>query len=84
MPNIKSQIKRDKTAKAANEKNSAIKSEIRTAVKKVETLVAEGKKEEAVKAANAAISLLDRHAQTGVISRNSANRRKAHVQKLIA
>ena len=47
MPNIKSQIKRDATNKAANEKNSAAKSEARTAAKKVETLVKEGKKEEA-------------------------------------
>ena len=83
MPNIKSQIKRDRTNKAANARNSAIKSEIRTACKAVETLVAEGKKEEAVKALSHAISLLDRHAQTGVISTNSANRRKAHLQKLV-
>lgn len=82
MPNIKSQIKRDKTSEAARAANAAKKSELRTALKKVETLVAEGKKEEAVKAANAAIALLDRYAQQGVISSNSANRKKAHLQAI--
>ena len=38
MPNIKSQIKRDGTNKAANAKNSAEKNRVRTAIKKVETL----------------------------------------------
>ena len=47
MPNIKSQIKRDGTNKAANAKNSAEKNRVRTAIKKVEALVEEGKKEEA-------------------------------------
>ncbi|HBS02528.1 MAG TPA: serine--tRNA ligase, partial [Firmicutes bacterium] len=47
MPNIKSQIKRDQTNKAANLANNSIKSELRTAIKKVEALVKEGKKEEA-------------------------------------
>ena len=84
MPNIESQIKRDRTAKEANAKNSAAKSEIRTAAKKVEVLVAEGKKDEAKVALNHAISLLDRYSQTGVISVNSANRKKAHLQKLCA
>lgn len=84
MPNIKSQIKRDKTAKAANAKNAAAKSELRTAIKKVETLVAEGKKEEAKVALSSAISLLDRNAQKGVITTNSANRKKAHLQKICA
>jgi len=82
MPNIKSLIKRDKTSEAARAANAAKKSELRTALKKVETLVAEGKKEEAVKAANAAIALLDRFAQQGVISKNSANRKKAHLQAI--
>ncbi len=84
MPNIKSQIKRDRTNKEANAKNSAIKNEVRTAIKKVEALAAEGKKDEAKVALNHAVSLLDRYSQTGVISVNSANRKKAHLQKLVA
>ena len=84
MPNIKSQIKRDKTNKEANQTNSSKKSEIRTAIKKVETLAAEGKKEEATVALNAAISLLDKAAQSGVLAKNSADRKKAHLQSVVA
>ena len=84
MPNIKSQIKRDETNKAANLANKSAKSEPRTAIKKVEALVAEGKKEEATAALNAAISLLDKNSQKGIISVNSANRKKAHLQHAVA
>ncbi len=84
MPNIKSQIKRDQTNKAANLANNSIKSELRTAIKKVEALVKEGKKEEATAALNHAISLLDKVSQKGIISVNSANRKKAHLQHAVA
>ena len=84
MPNIKSQIKRDGTNKAANAKNSAEKNRVRTAIKKVEALVKEGKKEEATAALNHAISLLDKVSQKGIISVNSANRKKAHLQHAVA
>ncbi len=84
MPNIKSQIKRDKTNAEARNVNAARKSELRTAIKKVETLVSEAKKDEALVALKEAISLLDRYAQLGVVSRNSADRKKAHLQGIVA
>ncbi|MBE6126988.1 MAG: 30S ribosomal protein S20 [Erysipelotrichaceae bacterium] len=84
MPNIKSQIKRDKTNEEARQVNASKKSEARTAIKKVETLVAEGKKEEALVALKEAISLLDKLAQAGVIAKNSADRKKAHLQAICA
>ena len=84
MPNIKSQIKRDKTNAEARNANAARKSELRTAIKKVETLVSEAKKDEALVALKEAISLLDRYAQLGVVSRNSADRKKAHLQGIVA
>ncbi len=83
MPNIKSQIKRDQTNKAANLANKSAKSELHTAIKKVETLVQEGKKEEAVVALNHAISLLDKLSGKGIVSVNSANRKKAHLQHAV-
>lgn len=84
MPNIKSQIKRDKTNEEARKANASKKSEVRTAIKKVETLVEEGKKEEALLALKEAISLLDKLAQSGVIAKNSADRKKAHLQAICA
>ena len=83
MPNIKSQIKRTRTNEQARQDNASKKSELRTATKKVETLVAEGKKAEAENALREVISLLDRAAQQGVITRNSADRKKAHLQALV-
>lgn len=83
MPNIKSQIKRDRTNEEARQANAAKKSELRTAIKKVEALAAQAKKAEAESALRDAISLLDRCAQQGVITRNSADRKKAHLQALV-
>ena len=84
MPNIKSQIKRDRTNEEARQANASRKSETRTAIKKVEALVAEGKKEEALALLPEAISLLDKLAQDGIIARNSASRKKAHLQSICA
>ena len=83
MPNIKSQIKRTRTNEQARQDNASKQSELRTATKKVEGLVAEGKKAEAETALREVISLLDRAAQQGVITRNSADRKKAHLQALV-
>lgn len=84
MPNIKSQIKRDKTNEEARKANASRKAEARTSIKKVEALVAEGKKDEAEKLLRETISLLDKLAQDGIIARNSADRKKAHLQGLVA
>lgn len=84
MPNIKSQIKRDRTNEAARQVNASRKSEARTAIKKVETLAAEGKKAEAEAALREAISLLDKLAQDGILAKNSADRKKAHLQGVVA
>ena len=84
MPNIKSQIKRDRTNEAARQANASRKSEARTAIKKVETLAAEGKKAEAEAALREAVSLLDKLAQDGILAKNSADRKKAHLQGVVA
>jgi small subunit ribosomal protein S20 len=84
MANIKSQIKRDRTNELARERNNAAKATARTAIKKVEVLVAAGKKEEAEKARREAVALLDQLAQSGAVSANSAARKKAHLARIVA
>ncbi|MFA6620693.1 MAG: 30S ribosomal protein S20 [Bacilli bacterium] len=84
MANIKSQIKRNETNELAREKNNQEKAKARTAIKKVETLVAAGKKPEATEALKEAISFLDQLAQHGTISGNSCSRKKAHLQHVVA
>lgn len=83
MANIKSQIKRDRTSKKANDSNSAFKAKERTAEKKVRELATAGKKEEALAALQVAFSLLDTGARENIISANSVSRRKSHLQKLV-
>ena len=84
MPNIKSQIKRDGTNKAANAKNSDEKNRVRTAIKKDEDLVEEGKKEEAKAALSEAVSLIDKLAQSGIIAKNNATHKNAHLEHIVA
>ena len=83
MANIKSQIKRTRTNEEARARNASKKSELRTAIKKVEALAEAGKKEEAVLALKEAIALLDQAAQGGYVSENSAKRKKSHLQKVV-
>jgi len=84
MANIKSQKKRIEIGERNNLINSTRKAEMRTAIKKVETLAAAGKKDEAATALKAAVSLIDQYAQDGTVTTNSAARKKAHLAKLVA
>jgi small subunit ribosomal protein S20 len=79
--NIKSQKKRVLTNAKAHERNKAVKSEIKTAVKKVDTAVASGDADAAVTAAQHASRLLDRAATKGVIHKNQAANRKSGITK---
>ncbi len=84
MANIKSQEKRIEIGERNNARNSARKSEARTFIKKAEAAIAAANKEEAVKLVNLCLSLLDQLAQDGIISKNSALRKKAHLQREVA
>lgn len=84
MANIKSQEKRIEIAEKRNEKNSSEKSRAKTAIKKVEEAVAAKDKEAATVALKVAISELDRLAQKGVLTSNSVNRKKAHLEHIVA
>ena len=73
MANIKSQKKRIITAEKARMRNKAVRSELKTAVKRVRAAVE----------ANKAGKLLDKAASKGVIHKNQAAQRKSGVQKLV-
>ena len=76
MANIKSQKKRILTNAKAHERNKAVRSELKTAIKKVDEAVAAGDKDAAQKAAEAAGRTLDKAASKGVIHKNQAANRK--------
>ena len=83
MANIKSQKKRILTAEKARKRNKAIRSELKTYVKKVRAAVEAGDAEAAQAAANAANRKLDKAVTKGVIHKNQAAKRKSGVQKLV-
>jgi small subunit ribosomal protein S20 len=77
--NIKSQKKRNRTNEKARQRNKAVRSALKTAVKKVDVAVAAGDKEVALAAAREASRALDKAASKGVIHPNQAANRKSGV-----
>lgn len=83
MANIKSQKKRILTAEKARQRNKAVRSELKTAIKAVRTAVEAGQLKDAQVAANKASRLLDKAASKGIVHKNQAAQRKSGVQKLV-
>ena len=83
MANIKSQKKRIITAEKARQRNKAVRSELKTAVKGVRSAVEAADADAAQAAANKATRLLDKAASKGIIHKNQAADRKSGVQKLV-
>ncbi|QCX27989.1 30S ribosomal protein S20 [Nocardioides jishulii] len=81
MANIKSQIKRNKQNEKARERNKAVKSGLKTAVRKFREAVAAGDKEAAIAAGREANRKLDKAASKGVIHPNQAANRKSSIAK---
>jgi small subunit ribosomal protein S20 len=81
--NIKSQKKRNITNEKARIRNKAVKSSLKTAVKRVDAAVAAGDKSAAVEAARAATRALDKAASKGVIHANQAANRKSGLMKRV-
>ena len=84
MANIKSQIKRNKTNDKARERNKAVKSELRTEVRRAREAIAGGDKAAAEKALAKAARKLDKAASKGVIHANQAANRKSAIAKQVA
>ncbi|GAA4925456.1 30S ribosomal protein S20 [Nesterenkonia rhizosphaerae] len=83
MANIKSQKKRILTNEKARQRNQAVKSELKTAVKKVRNAVAAGDKDAAVAANREAARKLEKAVSKGVIHKNQAANRKSGIANLV-
>ncbi|MGL4821279.1 MAG: 30S ribosomal protein S20 [Bacilli bacterium] len=81
MPNIKSAIKRVKTSRARRARNASAKSEMRTAVKTFEALVASNELDKAKEQFVVATKQLDKAAGKGLIHKNAAARQKSRLAK---
>ena len=81
MANIKSQIKRNKQNEKAHERNKAVKTSLKTAVRKFREAAAAGDKDAAVVAGRDAARKLDKAVSKGVIHKNQAANRKSAIAK---
>lgn len=84
MANIKSQLKRIKTNQKATERNKAIKSEFKTAVRRFREAADAGKVDEAQEALKHASKKLDKAVSKGVIHENQAANKKSAMAKRAA
>ena len=82
--NIKSQIKRNKTNEKARLRNKAVKSSLKTAVKKFRTAAAAGDTATATTLLKDASRSLDKAASKGVIHKNQAANRKSALAKQLS
>jgi small subunit ribosomal protein S20 len=79
--NIKSQIKRNRQNEAAHERNKAVKSALKTSVRKFREAAEAGNTDEAKALAATAGRALDKAASKGIIHKNQAANRKSSIQK---
>jgi small subunit ribosomal protein S20 len=82
--NIKSQIKRNKQNEKARLRNKAVKSSLKTSVRKFREAADTGDREEATQAMHTAFRSLDKAASKGVIHKNQAANRKSAIAKRAA
>ena len=84
MANIKSQIKRNRQNEKAHQRNKAVKSALKTHVRKFREAADSGNVEEAAQALRVATRQLDKAVSKGIIHKNqAANRKSAIAQRLV-
>jgi small subunit ribosomal protein S20 len=81
--NIKSQKKRILTNEKARQRNNAVKSELKTAIRAVNTAVESTDKEAATAALVSAGRKLDKAVSKGVLHKNNAANRKSAISKKV-
>jgi small subunit ribosomal protein S20 len=82
--NIKSQKKRILTNEKARQRNMAVKSELKTLIRSVNTAVDASDKEAAAAALLRASKKLDKAVSKGVIHKNQAANRKSAIAKKVS
>jgi len=82
--NIKSQIKRNKQNEKAHLRNKAVKSELKTAIRKFHEAADAGETEKAQGLAREAGRKLDKAVSKGVIHKNQGANRKSSIGKRAA
>jgi small subunit ribosomal protein S20 len=83
MPNIKSQIKRDRQNKKRTIKNKVLKSKIKTAKSNLAEMVEAKKSDEAEAGLKSLDKALDKAVKGGAIHKNYSANKKAQAAKLV-
>lgn len=83
MANIKSAKKRILVTKTRTERNKAIKSKVKTSIKKVNAAIAAKDKEAATAALNAATVEIDKACTKGVYHKNNASRKVSRLAQAV-
>ena len=83
LANIKSAKKRILVTQTKTDRNKAIRSKVKTSIKKVEAAVAANDKEAAQAALVEATSTIDKAATKGVYHKNNASRKVARLAKAV-
>ena len=83
MANIKSAKKRILVTDTRAARNKSIRSEVKTAIKKVEAAVAANDKDAAKAALTVAISTIESASSKGVYHKNNAGRKVSRLTKLV-
>ena len=83
MANIKSAKKRISVTETRAARNKSIRSEVKTAIKKVEAAVAANDKDAAKAALTVAISTIESASSKGVYHKNNAGRKVSRLTKLV-
>ena len=83
MANIKSAKKRILVTETRAARNKSIRSEVKTAIKKVEAAVAANDKDAAKAALTVAISTIESASSKGVYHKNNASRKVSRLTKLV-
>lgn len=81
MANIKSQIKRNRQNEKRNERNRAVRSELKTRMKAAVTAAEQGDADAANEALRMAQKRIDMATAKGVLKKNTASRRKARLTR---
>ena len=82
MPNIQSAIKRVKVSEKKNLRNRIVKSKVKTAIKKFDAELAASPATAGAQYSVTA-SAIDKAVAKGIIHKNTANRKKARLAKLL-
>ena len=83
MAKIKSQLKRIKTNEKARQRNKAVKSSLKTAIRKFREAAEAGETEKATALMRDASQQLDKAASKGVIHKNQAANKKSAMAKKV-